>query len=95
MIEAARDRVFRRRHGGAALERTGLVVLDDELRRLRERLRDGKPAYTVFADATLAEIAAAMPSTPEQLRRVRGIGPAKLDQYGTAVLEVVLAAIDA
>jgi DNA helicase-2/ATP-dependent DNA helicase PcrA len=61
----------------------------DRLRQARERLRDGKPAYVVFHDATLERIALALPSSIEELRRIDGIGPAKLEQYGDAVLLAV------
>ncbi|MEX2626837.1 MAG: UvrD-helicase domain-containing protein, partial [Ilumatobacteraceae bacterium] len=64
----------------------------DELRRFRDGARDGKPAYTVFDDKTLAAIAVAAPATLDELARVRGVGPAKLEQYGADVLAVVAAA---
>jgi len=47
------------------------------------------PAYVVFSDATLAAIASEQPATPEALRRIRGIGPAKAATYGDAVLQLV------
>jgi hypothetical protein len=59
----------------------------DALRILRERVRNGKPAYTVFDDATVERIALALPATLDRLARVKGIGPAKLEQYGDAVLD--------
>ena len=59
------------------------------LRALRDRLRRGKPAYTVFDNATLLAIVASRPATLTELSRVRGIGPAKLEQYGQEVLAVV------
>ena len=49
------------------------------------------PAYIVFHDQTLAAIAEIRPSTLAGLRRVKGIGPAKLDTYGDEILEVVRA----
>ena len=49
------------------------------------------PAYVVAYDETLASIAAARPSTLAALERVRGIGPAKLERYGSDVLEVLAA----
>ena len=61
----------------------------DGLRSLRDQVRKGKPAYTVFADATLEAIALALPTTLADLARVKGVGPAKLEQYGDAVLDVV------
>jgi DNA helicase-2/ATP-dependent DNA helicase PcrA len=49
----------------------------------------GKPAYTVFADATLRDLARRMPTDEPGLRRVHGIGPAKLDNYGDELLVVL------
>jgi DNA helicase-2/ATP-dependent DNA helicase PcrA len=67
----------------------------DELRRF-EALRDwrrqaasGKPAYTVLADAALQAIARSCPSSLDELARVKGIGPAKLELYGDSVLRVL------
>ena len=56
------------------------------MRQIRERLRNGKPAYVVFDDATLERIALALPTTQNALHAIRGIGPAKIEQYGDAVL---------
>jgi DNA helicase-2/ATP-dependent DNA helicase PcrA len=61
----------------------------DRLRVMRDEVRHGKPAYTVFDDATLERIALALPSTLAELARVKGVGPAKLEQYGDAVIDVV------
>lgn len=58
----------------------------DLLRQTRDRLRNGKPAYVVFDDATLERIALALPTTLNALHGIAGIGPAKLEQYGDAVL---------
>ena len=56
----------------------------------RERAAaDGVPAYVVFHDATLAEIAERKPSTRDQLASVSGVGPTKLDRYADEVLTVV------
>ncbi len=55
------------------------------LRDLRNELRDGKPAYVVFDNKTLAAIAAAAPTTARELGRISGVGPAKLERYGDAV----------
>jgi DNA helicase-2/ATP-dependent DNA helicase PcrA len=66
----------------------------DELRRFRTNVADGKPAYTVFDDKTLVAIAEALPATLDDLARVKGVGPAKLEQYGDAVLEVLTAVLD-
>ena len=63
----------------------------DALRAWRaERARtDGVPAYVVAHDTTLAEIAEARPTSIAALRRVKGMGPAKLDRYGEEILAVL------
>jgi ATP-dependent DNA helicase RecQ len=62
-------------------------------RATRSRL-DGVPAYVVFSDATLHEIAAAQPASAPALAAVKGIGPTKLERYGDEVLEVVAGTSD-
>jgi DNA helicase-2/ATP-dependent DNA helicase PcrA len=54
---------------------------------------EGMPAYVIAHDTTLAAIAQARPSSLAALRRVKGMGPAKLEKYGDGILEV-LAGID-
>ncbi len=65
----------------------------DLLRTLRRRLAQGKPAYTVFDDATMERLALALPRDLAAVARVQGIGPAKLEQYGDAILTIVEDAI--
>ncbi|GAA2171061.1 DNA helicase RecQ [Agrococcus versicolor] len=74
------------------------IALDDAQQELYQRLRawrsevakeQGVPAYVVFSDATLAGIAASRPADEAGLRGVSGVGDAKLERYGAAVLEVV------
>ncbi len=48
------------------------------------------PAYVIFQDRTLAEIAAAKPRTLDALSAIPGVGRTKLDRYGAAVLRVVV-----
>jgi ATP-dependent DNA helicase RecQ len=66
-------------------------ALFERLRALRKRLADahGVPAYVVFADATLAAMAALRPTNREELLRVSGVGQVKLDRYGDAFLAVL------
>jgi ATP-dependent DNA helicase RecQ len=52
----------------------------------RER---GVPAYVVFHDRTLAELAAARPASRGALAQVKGVGPAKLEAYGDALLALL------
>jgi ATP-dependent DNA helicase RecQ len=49
----------------------------------------GVPAYTVFHDSTLEEIARRRPGSTEELRAVSGVGAIKLERYGAAVLDLV------
>ncbi len=59
------------------------------LRDLRNDLRDGKPAYVVFDNKTLAAIARTAPTTLRDLGRISGVGPAKLERYGNPVIELI------
>ena len=47
------------------------------------------PAYVVFPDRTLAELAVRKPRTLAAMEDVRGVGPAKLEKYGQRFLELV------
>jgi len=47
------------------------------------------PAYVIFHDTTLREIARVRPTTPTELRQISGIGEHKLKAYGKEILEVV------
>jgi DNA helicase-2/ATP-dependent DNA helicase PcrA len=50
---------------------------------------DAVPPYVVAHDATLAAIAEARPGSAAALRRVKGIGPAKVDAYGDDILAII------
>ena len=49
----------------------------------------GVPAYVIFHDATLREIALVEPSDIDALARVQGVGASKLTRYGREVLETL------
>ena len=49
----------------------------------------GVPAYVIFHDATLRQIAAQAPSTLAELARVNGVGEAKLAKYGQLILDTL------
>lgn len=57
--------------------------------RLRRARTDDVPAYVIFHNATLEEIAGRRPRTLAELAAVPGVGPAKLERYGDEVLEVL------
>ncbi len=60
--------------------------------RLQRAKVDEIPAYVVFHNSTLAEIAERRPTTITELASVPGIGPAKLERYGSEVLAALEAA---
>jgi DNA helicase II / ATP-dependent DNA helicase PcrA len=59
--------------------------------RVERAKADGVPAYVVFHDSTLAEIARQAPRSLEELASIAGVGPAKLDRYGAEVLATLVA----
>ena len=72
-----------------------VVDLDGSAAAVFERLRAwrgatakeaGVPAYVVFHDATLRDIAVLSPSTLDELGTVSGVGAAKLEKFGAGVL---------
>jgi ATP-dependent DNA helicase RecQ len=61
------------------------------LRALRKRLADekGVPAYVIFGDTALKQMAAFQPRTEAELLAISGVGPKKLAQYGDAFLDLI------
>lgn len=66
--------------------------------RLRERLRswrserakgDAVPAYVVFNDTTLVELARLRPLAEDDLLDITGIGPVKVEKYGSDVVDLI------
>ncbi|MCC6270126.1 MAG: DNA helicase RecQ [Microbacteriaceae bacterium] len=57
--------------------------------RAAESKEQGVPAYVIFHDATLRELATRKPSTLAELGTVTGVGESKLAKYGDAVLELL------
>ena len=57
--------------------------------RSAEAKRRGVPAFVIFHDATLGALAALRPSDQKALRAVRGLGPAKIEAYGEAILQLL------
>ncbi|MEN8233449.1 MAG: ATP-dependent DNA helicase UvrD2 [Actinomycetota bacterium] len=56
--------------------------------RLETARATGMPAYVILHDATIETIAGIRPQTETQLASVPGIGPAKLEAHGDAILEI-------
>ena len=76
---------------GAAAPVAADQAVVDRLRQWRLEVSRtlGLPAYVVFHDRTLAEIAARSPRSLAELEQVPGVGPAKLSRYGQEVLTVL------
>jgi ATP-dependent DNA helicase RecQ len=68
--------------------------LFDALREARRSLaaEAGVPAYVIFHDSTLREIAAVRPASLAELGEVSGVGRTKLERYGEAMLAAVASA---
>ena len=69
------------------------MSLFDELRMLRKQLADERnvPAYVVFSDATLLQMAQKRPICEDDLLDISGVGPKKVAAYGAAFLKVLRA----
>jgi ATP-dependent DNA helicase RecQ len=63
--------------------------------RLQQARDQAVPPYVVFHDRTLMEIAARLPADLDALSQVSGVGAAKLERYGQAVLQVLQVAAGA
>jgi ATP-dependent DNA helicase RecQ len=65
--------------------------LFDRLRALRRQIADAEsvPAYVVFSDAVLRDMARRVPRTDAELLAISGIGQAKLARYGARFLDLL------
>ena len=65
--------------------------LFEALRSLRKEMADAQdvPAYVVFSDATLRELASAKPATLAAFRQIGGVGDAKLERYGERFVSAI------
>jgi ATP-dependent DNA helicase RecQ len=83
---------------GRTKERAPPIALDDaalarfgELKAWRAEVarEHNLPAFVVFHDATLAEMARAAPGTLDALSEISGVGAKKLEAYGQEILRVI------
>ena len=81
---------------GAAIEESTAVA--DYDRELFQKLRAWRrseaeersvPPYVIFSDKTLRELARVRPTTLVELRQVYGVGDAKLEAFGSALVELI------
>jgi ATP-dependent DNA helicase RecQ len=77
--------------------RAGEIACDEalfeQLRRLRKRLADERnlPAYIVFSDVALRQMARYYPASDGEFMRISGVGEKKLAEYGAAFLAEIAA----
>lgn len=94
---AARDKASSKKVKPGAAEPAALTseaeALADRLKEWRatEAKRLRVPAFVVLHDRTLTEVARARPTNPNQLLEIDGIGPAKAEKFGAAILAVCAA----
>jgi ATP-dependent DNA helicase RecQ len=84
----------RRASGGAPVVASGPPVDAGQLEALKAwRLdrADGKPAYTVAANAALEEVLRRRPGSRAELLAIKGIGPAFVERHGDSLLEQLTA----
>jgi ATP-dependent DNA helicase RecQ len=69
----------------------GEEALYRELKALRKQLADvkGVPAYVIFSDATLQQMARFQPATEAEFLALSGVGPKKLQQYGDVFIHLL------
>jgi ATP-dependent DNA helicase RecQ len=66
--------------------------LFQELRARRKQIADhsGVPPYVVFGDGSLAEMAATLPTSKEEMLGINGVGKTKLERYGAEFIDTIL-----
>ena len=64
-----------------------LALLKGKRRELAEAAK--APAYIIFSDRTLIEMAQKRPANRDEMRGISGVGAAKLDKYGDIFLAVI------
>ncbi|MBS3763116.1 MAG: HRDC domain-containing protein, partial [Planctomycetes bacterium] len=65
--------------------------LFEHLRELRKKLADNRrvPAYIIFNDASLREMAGRKPETKEEFLQIKGVGKKKCRQYAKTFLSAI------
>jgi ATP-dependent DNA helicase RecQ len=72
-------------------ERNEGNTLFEALRKLRKQIAESEnlPAYIIFNDATLKEMASEKPLTEEEMLTISGVGQHKFEKYGQSFLTVI------
>ena len=98
MLRKQAQKAVAKRGGRGKVDATRVATVDaPESSNVFECLRNwragvarehGVPAYTIFHDKTLHEIARVLPRSLGELRSISGVGATKLERYGAAILEI-------
>ena len=92
--------VFASPPSSARSTRGGQMVCDEALfeclRRLRKRLADARnvPAYIIFSDVSLRQMARDVPRDEQAFCRITGVGEKKLQEFAKVFLSEILAHVD-
>ncbi len=88
LLVARKARKAKRKSVDIAEQDRGLF---DALRECRRELAEENsvPPYVIFHDATLMQMAAEKPTTPDAFLEISGVGQTKLDRYGESFLQVI------
>lgn len=81
-----------RQRGGAVPSVAGLDAgVYERLRDFRRQTAEsrGVPAYVIFTDATLRELAVRRPRSIDELLSIKGIGEEKAKRYGSKLVELI------
>ncbi|WP_040305760.1 DNA helicase RecQ [Ahrensia sp. R2A130] len=73
-------------------ERDRELLTSLKKKRLELAKERGVPAYVIFPDKTLTDMAQRRPTDAEEFSQVKGVGKSKLDQFGEMFMDVVRAA---
>ncbi len=85
-----KSRKTRRGTIGSALPAAAAGLLEQlKVWRMEQARVQSVPAFVIFHDRTLQEIAAARPADMDALGAISGIGAKKLERYGAALLDLV------
>jgi len=94
-VEIRADRLQVQKRPSKRVETPEVVDFDqkvfEHLRAVRKRLADREevPAYIIFSDKTLKEMAMKRPTTKEQMLKISGVGHVKFERYGDIFIETI------
>lgn len=101
-VPLVKFRSFEERKAAAVQPKTppandGDPALVERLKEIRKKLADehSVPAYVIFSDKTLKDMASKLPRTDSQFRQVHGVGEVKAEGYGPVFLRTISEWLDA